>query len=773
MVRTTPAARGLKTELDGVAASGRAVSDVFKGALGAHLVAGAFTRAASAAQDFLRGSVDAVLQGQRIGRSLQFAAGGAAAGAEEFAFVKAESERLGLQLNTTAASYAKLTAASKGTELQGRGTREIFVGVAEATTVLGLSSEESAGALNAIQQMMSKGTVQAEELRGQLGERIPGAFQMAARVMGVTTAELGKMLEQGQVISAEFLPKFARELHNTFGRDAVSAAQQGQAGINRFKTALFELSGSFGSGFMVGVTATLNRLRETFQDAGFRESVKALGENLGRALAGLVEHFGALVTAGKAFFAMFAVGKLAAIVTGIRSMGIALAAVVASNPILAALTVTIGAATIAWDQAKKSSKTWHDELKEGEDLLKRYNPQIDTLESRLKKLGEAAMKNDPFANIAPDAGNKSNQAKLSEDQAKTLAKLQKEAAQARIEATEEGFNRERALEILNHQGRLAEIGSFDKAVVLEKQRHADVLAGIATKEAQETASSVEKANQNARERRQKELQAEKAILERHRQEIEDEKKNRDTILEGLAADEFAKQRAQQDAHFREMGEAIEKYAYGRAEKERMLTELHKRQSEARRRTDREEAAARMGTAAAMVGNLLQAGAALFAQNKKNAVLLKTLAIGEIAINTAVAVMKTLAQGGFWAMPLALSIGALGAAQAVKVSQQKFARGGIVEGPYTSGDRIQVAANAGEMILTRGQQAQLYSMLAGGWGAGQRSGGGNTYEINYRPTYQISGSVSSPAVRDLIAAIDRDRPAFGTYLKTEIFAKGYA
>ena len=41
--------------------------------------------------------------------------------------------------------------------------RDIFTAVSEAGRVMNLTAEQSEGALRAIQQMMSKGTVQAEE----------------------------------------------------------------------------------------------------------------------------------------------------------------------------------------------------------------------------------------------------------------------------------------------------------------------------------------------------------------------------------------------------------------------------------------------------------------------------------------------------------------------------------------------------------------------------------------------------------------------------------
>lgn len=181
-----------------------------------------------------------------VRRSLEFAAGGAKAGAVEFAFLSAEAKRLGFDLQSSAQGFAMLSAAARGTALEGKGARDIFSSVSEAAITMGLSSDQTSGALLAIQQMISKGTVQSEELRGQLGERLPGAFQIAARAMGVTTAKLGDMLKAGEVMSDEFLPKFAAELHKTFGTSATKAADEGRAAIKRFKNELSQTGAVIG-----------------------------------------------------------------------------------------------------------------------------------------------------------------------------------------------------------------------------------------------------------------------------------------------------------------------------------------------------------------------------------------------------------------------------------------------------------------------------------------------------------------------------------------------
>lgn len=161
-------------------------------------------------------------------------------GATELAFVREEANRLGLELLSTSDAYMKLAASSRNTKLEGQATKDIFSAVASAGRALSLSTDQVNGAFVAIGQIMSKGTVQSEELKGQLSERLPGAFQIAARAMGVTTAELQKMLEQGQVISEDFLPKFAIELQKTFPVGAEAMAGM-SAETERLKTAWFEL----------------------------------------------------------------------------------------------------------------------------------------------------------------------------------------------------------------------------------------------------------------------------------------------------------------------------------------------------------------------------------------------------------------------------------------------------------------------------------------------------------------------------------------------------
>ncbi len=237
-----------------------------------------------------RGVIDATIKMERINNTLKSVTGSSEAARKEFEFISAEANRLGLDLSVTALEYAKLTAASKGTTLQGQKTRDIFVAVTEAGTVLGLSAAQQAGALTAVQQIMSKGVVSAEELRGQLGERLPGAFQIAARAMGLTTRELGKMLEQGKLASDVFLPKFAAELKKTFGPQVAEAVTSLNAKINRMNTGFFNLNIAIGKAglieFISNATEKITELLPKIE--GFIQLVSSIFAQIGSVFSGLI-----------------------------------------------------------------------------------------------------------------------------------------------------------------------------------------------------------------------------------------------------------------------------------------------------------------------------------------------------------------------------------------------------------------------------------------------------------------------------------------------------
>lgn len=207
--------------------------------------------------------ISANVEAEKFERTMTLLKGSSAAAAQEFDYVKRIASELGLEIGSTASAYAGLTAATKGTNLEGEGTRTIFEAVSRAMSSLGRSSEETNGAFLAITQIVSKGRVSLEELSGQLGERLPGALQIAARSLGLTTAELIDLVETGGLQATDFLPKFAAELNKTFGGAEFDGYQQQ---LNRLKNAATELFVVIGNtGVFNAITGALDYLSRGVQ----------------------------------------------------------------------------------------------------------------------------------------------------------------------------------------------------------------------------------------------------------------------------------------------------------------------------------------------------------------------------------------------------------------------------------------------------------------------------------------------------------------------------
>lgn len=222
----------------------------------------------------------ASVNAQRLQTGLNFATGGNAA--KELAHVTGLANRLGLELNATAQSYTGFAAAAKGTSIEGAKARAVFDAMGEASAVLGLSADQSRGALLAIQQMMSKGTVQAEEFRGQLGERMPIALQAATTALGVTSAEFNRMLQNGEVISADFLPKFAVAIREMLGDSVEDAANRLEASTNRMAN-------------------SWERLKRTFGDSGVSQAIANEARGLGNYFDGLADTMDRAKQSGSGF----------------------------------------------------------------------------------------------------------------------------------------------------------------------------------------------------------------------------------------------------------------------------------------------------------------------------------------------------------------------------------------------------------------------------------------------------------------------------------------
>ncbi|ATI16080.1 putative tape measure protein [Pseudomonas phage vB_PaeS_B8] len=167
------------------------------------------------------------LQGQRL--AMQAVGGGVQGGQELQATLRDISQRLGLDDRALGSSYVKMMAAGQASDFSKEQVDSIFQSMAEYGRVMGLDGEAMKGSFRAVEQMMGKGQIMSEELKGQLAERFPAAVALMAKSQDMTIAELMKTMEDGKLKSDALIP-FARTLAEEARKGgALDAAMQGTA----------------------------------------------------------------------------------------------------------------------------------------------------------------------------------------------------------------------------------------------------------------------------------------------------------------------------------------------------------------------------------------------------------------------------------------------------------------------------------------------------------------------------------------------------------------
>ncbi|EET2348452.1 tape measure protein [Escherichia coli] len=197
-------------------------------------------------------------------------------------FVKNLANNTGVDQIETLSSFAKFSAGAG--DMNTNQKESLFSNVIGTSRLMGLSTDEINGILKAFEQMASKGKIQAEELRGQLGDRMAGAFQLFARSLGMTTEELDKAMKDGKVLSKDVLPKVSAEM----GR-MLDKAGGWEMIINSTQTQLGRLSNSWNNNLALMFDGSQEGLTD------FTRSLTNLLGSLGGQSKNLGEHFGDLM----------------------------------------------------------------------------------------------------------------------------------------------------------------------------------------------------------------------------------------------------------------------------------------------------------------------------------------------------------------------------------------------------------------------------------------------------------------------------------------------
>lgn len=231
----------------------------------------------------VREIIRASLSFEQMNTRLLSASGSSKVAQDSFTFLSQETERLGLDFISTANAFASFEAAALRAGVTYGEVKDTFVAVAEASTAMKLSAEDTNLVFVALSQIASKGVVSMEEFRQQLGERLPFATAAAADGLGVTQAELIDLISTGNLAARDFFPAFAKGLKEQVGDAAVEASQSATANLNRLNNALFDLKVQAADGkAMMQFNDILRDLTEILQDPQIDEGLATLIEGLGK-----------------------------------------------------------------------------------------------------------------------------------------------------------------------------------------------------------------------------------------------------------------------------------------------------------------------------------------------------------------------------------------------------------------------------------------------------------------------------------------------------------
>jgi len=296
------------------------------GALGAFGgVQGAFAGAAIGAQvGGIRKSIGAAADyASQIGK-LKIALEGVTRTTDEYTSALATAARITEELNVpqedAVRGITRLSAAVKGAGGPITDAETTFRNVTAAIKATGGSTEDVKGAITAMVQVFSKGKVSAEELSGQLGERLPGAVTLFAKANKMTLPELQKNLKAGTVGLNELM-KFIQQLGIEFDGTAKKIANSNEEAGARLSVTIRDMQADIG--------ASLVPIGAQFQDA-FSEFIKTitpfLRESLpiiGNLFLGVAKNLDTLAVAAASAIAALSVIKIVAIVTAIKSLSVA------------------------------------------------------------------------------------------------------------------------------------------------------------------------------------------------------------------------------------------------------------------------------------------------------------------------------------------------------------------------------------------------------------------------------------------------------------------
>ena len=242
--------RGLNGQLTLTDRAANAMGGTLGQIFGGNLLANGVTMLVGKATELAREFIASNIEAQRLAKSLDAIYKSSGTTSAQIAFLRKTANEAGMEFRGLTDQFVSFSAATKSANIPLEVSNELFASITKAGATLGLSTERVGNALLALSQMASKGTVAMEELRGQLGEALPGALGLAAKGLGITDQQLIKLVESGGLAARDLLPALAQALKEMEGDTDTAAG--GWARLKNAVTQALQGMGAGGCGWRAG-----------------------------------------------------------------------------------------------------------------------------------------------------------------------------------------------------------------------------------------------------------------------------------------------------------------------------------------------------------------------------------------------------------------------------------------------------------------------------------------------------------------------------------------
>jgi tape measure domain-containing protein len=167
---------------------------------------------------------------------------------QSFAFVDGLAARFNVPLDSARQGFIKLYASMEPAGFDQGQIEGLFTGISKASAAFGLSADKVDRVNYAFAQMASKGQIMSEELKGQLGDVLPGALGLFAEAAQMSIPEFSKAMEDGAFkgkAMEQVLGNVSILLNTKFGPAAEGAAKTLQGAVNQIQNNLSLMYQSF------------------------------------------------------------------------------------------------------------------------------------------------------------------------------------------------------------------------------------------------------------------------------------------------------------------------------------------------------------------------------------------------------------------------------------------------------------------------------------------------------------------------------------------------